>query len=69
MALDTQSHRSSNHHYNDHHKLIKPPHVAIVSTSGLSHLIPLVELAKRLIVQHNFSITFIIPNDGSHLAP
>ncbi|KAM0981780.1 hypothetical protein ACFX2A_015078 [Malus domestica] len=69
MALDTQSHRSSNHHHNDHHKLIKPPHVTIVPTSGLGHLIPLVELAKRLVIQHNFSITFIIPNDGSHLAP
>ncbi|KAL6280551.1 hypothetical protein ACE6H2_017432 [Prunus campanulata] len=54
------------HHHN---KLIKPPHVAIVPTPGIGHLIPLVQLAKRLVVHHSFTFTFIIPNDGSHLAP
>ncbi|BBH03453.1 UDP-Glycosyltransferase superfamily protein, partial [Prunus dulcis] len=49
--------------------LIKPPHVAIVPTPGIGHLTPLVELAKLLLVHHNFTITFIIPNDGLHLAP
>ncbi|KDP25320.1 hypothetical protein JCGZ_20476 [Jatropha curcas] len=42
-----------------------PPHVAIVPTPGMGHLIPVVVLAKKLIDQHNFSVTFIIPNDGS----
>ncbi|KAL6280555.1 hypothetical protein ACE6H2_017436 [Prunus campanulata] len=48
---------------------LKPPHVAIVPTPGLGHLIPLIELAKRLLVHHNFAVTFIIPNDGSSMTP
>ncbi|PQM36756.1 hydroquinone glucosyltransferase-like [Prunus yedoensis var. nudiflora] len=48
---------------------LKPPHVAIVPTLGLGHLIPLIELAKRLVVHHNFAVTFIIPNDGSSMSP
>ncbi|KAH0974980.1 hypothetical protein GBA52_016879 [Prunus armeniaca] len=60
MALDTHGQQQN---------LIKPPHVAIVPTPGIGHLTPLVELAKLLVVHHNFTITFIIPNDGSHLAP
>ncbi|KAL6280556.1 hypothetical protein ACE6H2_017437 [Prunus campanulata] len=48
---------------------LKPPHVAIVPTLGLGHLIPLIELAKRLVVHHNFTVTFIIPNDGSSMSP
>ncbi|BBH03457.1 UDP-Glycosyltransferase superfamily protein [Prunus dulcis] len=54
MELDTQ-------------QKLNPPHVAIVPTPGLGHLIPLVELAKRFVVQHNFTVTFIIPNDGSSM--
>ncbi|KAG5231445.1 hypothetical protein OIU77_010448 [Salix suchowensis] len=42
-----------------------PPHVAILPSPGMGHLIPLVELAKRLVHRHNLSITFIIPTDGS----
>ncbi|KAL9397003.1 hypothetical protein Peur_011256 [Populus x canadensis] len=42
-----------------------PAHVAILPSPGMGHLIPLVELAKRLVHQHNFSITFVIPTDGS----
>ncbi|BFG31909.1 hypothetical protein CerSpe_181830 [Prunus speciosa] len=48
---------------------LKPLHVAIVPTPGLGHLIPLIELAKRLVVHHNFAVTFIIPNDGSSITP
>ncbi|XP_004298887.1 PREDICTED: hydroquinone glucosyltransferase-like [Fragaria vesca subsp. vesca] len=44
-------------------------HVAIVPTPGLGHLIPLTELAKRLVVHHNFAVTFFIPNDGTNLTP
>ncbi|XP_072964859.1 UDP-glycosyltransferase 72B3-like [Typha angustifolia] len=37
----------------------RAPHVAMVSTPGMGHLIPLAELAKRLVAQHGFSITLI----------
>ncbi|KAK3434954.1 hypothetical protein EUGRSUZ_D02353 [Eucalyptus grandis] len=40
-------------------------HIAIVPTPGMGHLIPLAEFAKRLIHRHSFSVTFVIPNDGS----
>ncbi|XP_050238723.1 hydroquinone glucosyltransferase [Mercurialis annua] len=39
-------------------------HVAILPSPGMGHLIPLVELAKRLVHQHNISITFIVPSNG-----
>ncbi|KAJ6338361.1 hypothetical protein OIU76_007934 [Salix suchowensis] len=42
-----------------------PAHVAILPSPGMGHLIPLAELAKRLVHQHNCSITFVIPTDGS----
>nr|XP_015887616.2 hydroquinone glucosyltransferase-like [Ziziphus jujuba var. spinosa] len=40
-------------------------HIAIVPSPGISHLIPFVEFAKRLVVQHsNFHVTCIIPTNG-----
>ncbi|XP_057510861.1 hydroquinone glucosyltransferase-like [Actinidia eriantha] len=45
------------------------PHIAIVPTPGMGHLIPLTEFAKRLTLQHNFSITFLVPTDGSPMKP
>ncbi|KAI8572724.1 hypothetical protein RHMOL_Rhmol01G0221800 [Rhododendron molle] len=30
----------------------------------MGHLIPLCEFAKRLVLTHNFSVTFIVLNDG-----
>ncbi|KAJ0582176.1 putative hydroquinone glucosyltransferase [Helianthus annuus] len=42
----------------------RTPHIAIVPSPGMGHLIPLVEFAKRLKNHHNISATFIIPNDG-----
>ncbi|XP_071701380.1 hydroquinone glucosyltransferase-like [Rutidosis leptorrhynchoides] len=42
----------------------RPPHIAIVPSPGMGHLIPLVEFAKKLKNQHNIHATFIIPNDG-----
>ncbi|XP_044501386.1 hydroquinone glucosyltransferase-like [Mangifera indica] len=42
----------------------KMPHIAIVPTPGMGHLIPLIEFAKRLFHQHQFAVTFIIPNNG-----
>ncbi|GAB4857514.1 hypothetical protein Ancab_015422 [Ancistrocladus abbreviatus] len=41
------------------------PHVAIIPTPGLGHLIPLTEFARQLVIRHNFSFTFLIPTDGS----
>ncbi|XP_057981359.1 hydroquinone glucosyltransferase [Malania oleifera] len=40
------------------------PHVAILPSPGMGHLIPLVEFAKRLVHRHGFSFTFIVPTDG-----
>uniref|UniRef100_A0A5B7CBB3 Glycosyltransferase n=1 Tax=Davidia involucrata TaxID=16924 RepID=A0A5B7CBB3_DAVIN len=40
-------------------------HIAIVPTPGMGHLIPLTEFAKRLVLHHNSSVTFIVPTDGS----
>ncbi|XP_044493839.1 hydroquinone glucosyltransferase-like [Mangifera indica] len=42
----------------------KKPHIAVVPTPGMGHLIPLIEFAKRLVQQHPFTVTFIIPNTG-----
>ncbi|KAK2966494.1 hypothetical protein RJ640_019023 [Escallonia rubra] len=47
----------------------QPPHVAILPTPGMGHLIPLTEFAKRLVLHHSFTITFIIPTDGSSMQP
>ncbi|KAJ4958384.1 hypothetical protein NE237_025495 [Protea cynaroides] len=43
---------------------MKTSHIAILPSPGMGHLIPLAELAKRLIHYH-FSITIIIPTDGT----
>ncbi|XP_042480215.1 hydroquinone glucosyltransferase-like [Macadamia integrifolia] len=43
---------------------LQTPHLILLPSPGIGHLIPLVELAKRLIL-HNFSITFTIPTDGN----
>ncbi|XP_021757633.1 hydroquinone glucosyltransferase-like [Chenopodium quinoa] len=40
------------------------PHIAIIPTPGMGHLIPLIELATRL-TRLNFTITILILNDGS----
>ncbi|CAI0542258.1 unnamed protein product [Linum tenue] len=41
------------------------PRIAILPSPGMGHLIPLVELAKRLVNNHNLSVTFIVPTaDG-----
>ena len=33
------------------------PHVAIIPSPGIGHLIPLVELAKRLLDNHGFTVS------------
>lgn len=40
------------------------PHIAILPSPGMGHLIPLVEFSKRLIFHHQFSVTLILPTDG-----
>ncbi|XP_071725209.1 hydroquinone glucosyltransferase-like [Rutidosis leptorrhynchoides] len=40
------------------------PHIAILPSPGMGHLIPLAEFAKRLVHCHNFQVTFIIPLDA-----
>ncbi|KAL8254083.1 hypothetical protein R6Q59_032310 [Mikania micrantha] len=47
----------------------KTPHIAIVPSPGMGHLIPLVEFAKKLKNNHNISATFMIPNDGPLSTP
>eukprot|EP01018_Ginkgo_biloba_P001260 Gb_09179 [translate_table: standard] len=39
--------------------MAQKPHVAIFPSVGMGHLIPIAELAKRLAVYHDFSITLI----------
>ncbi|KAL0412150.1 UNVERIFIED_CONTAM: Hydroquinone glucosyltransferase [Sesamum latifolium] len=45
------------------------PHIAILPTPGMGHLIPLLQFAKNLLHRHHFSATFIIPTDGPLLGP
>ncbi|XP_040991376.1 hydroquinone glucosyltransferase-like [Juglans microcarpa x Juglans regia] len=40
-------------------------HIAILPSPGMGHLIPIVELAKRLALHHNFRVTCIIPTTGT----
>ncbi|PON67268.1 UDP-glucuronosyl/UDP-glucosyltransferase [Parasponia andersonii] len=39
------------------------PHVAILPSPGLGHLNPLVEFARRLVTDHDFTVTFVVPTD------
>ncbi|KAB5526798.1 hypothetical protein DKX38_020645 [Salix brachista] len=36
------------------------PHVAIMSSPGMGHITPLLEIAKRLVVRHDFHVSFIV---------
>ncbi|XP_061346437.1 hydroquinone glucosyltransferase-like [Gastrolobium bilobum] len=46
--------------------MAKTTHIAIVSSPGFSHLVPIVEFAKRLVEHHpNFHVSCIIPSLGS----
>lgn len=44
----------------------KTPHIVIVPTPGMGHLIPLIEFTKRLFFIHQFSLSLslIIPSNG-----
>ncbi|KAM1388026.1 hypothetical protein ACFX2I_016199 [Malus domestica] len=37
----------------------KKPHVAVLASPGIGHVTPLLELAKRLVVDHGFHVTFL----------
>ncbi|XP_065621729.1 hydroquinone glucosyltransferase-like [Quercus suber] len=41
------------------------PHIALLPSPGMGHLLPLVEFAKLLLHHHDFHITCIIPTTGS----
>ncbi|XP_038684226.1 hydroquinone glucosyltransferase-like [Tripterygium wilfordii] len=41
------------------------PHVAVLPSIGIGHLISLIEFSKKLVHHHNFHITLIIPTIGS----
>lgn len=40
------------------------PHVVIVPTPGMGHLIPLAELAKRILQITTYQLSFVIPTEG-----
>ncbi|XP_074294317.1 UDP-glycosyltransferase 72E1-like [Silene latifolia] len=44
------------------------PHIALLASPGLGHLIPIVELAKRLVAQHGFTVTVFAVTTGAHQA-
>ncbi|KAL7127999.1 hypothetical protein ABFS83_14G286600 [Erythranthe nasuta] len=47
-----------------------PRNIALLPPPGfLGHLIPFIELAKKLVLNHNCTVTLIIPNDGSSMEP
>ncbi|XP_058745522.1 hydroquinone glucosyltransferase-like [Vicia villosa] len=46
------------------HQQKLPPLIAMVSSPGMGHLIPMTEFAKRLTNHHNLPVTFIIPSDA-----
>lgn len=39
----------------------KTPHIAILPSPGMGHLIPMAEFAKRIVKHHPISVTIIIP--------
>ncbi|XP_057968866.1 hydroquinone glucosyltransferase-like [Malania oleifera] len=41
------------------------PHLAMIPTPGMGHIIPLTEFAKQLVLRHRFTVTLIILDDGS----
>ncbi|MBA0548766.1 hypothetical protein Golob_019844, partial [Gossypium lobatum] len=44
---------------------LQTPHIAILPSPGMGHLIPLVQFARSLVHQHNFTVTFVIPTNDS----
>lgn len=47
--------------------LYKPTHIVLLSSPGLGHLMPIIELAKRFQIHHNFKLTILaITSQTSH---
>ncbi|KAI9089200.1 hypothetical protein K1719_029479 [Acacia pycnantha] len=47
-------------------QMANKPHAALLASPGVGHLIPAIELAKRLLTHHNFLITvFVVTTDSS----
>ncbi|KAI4314879.1 hypothetical protein L6164_027744 [Bauhinia variegata] len=45
--------------------LITKPHAALLASPGMGHLIPIVELGKRLLTHHGFDVTiFVVTTDS-----
>ncbi|KAF3439041.1 hypothetical protein FNV43_RR17316 [Rhamnella rubrinervis] len=44
------------------------PHVALLSSPGMGHLIPVLELGKRLVTHHNFSATIFVVSSHTSAA-
>ena len=45
---------------------ITKPHAALLSSPGMGHIIPVIELAKRLSANHGFRVTvFVLETDGT----
>ncbi|KAJ4714468.1 Glycosyltransferase, partial [Melia azedarach] len=45
---------------------ITKPHAALLASPGMGHLIPVLELGKRLVTHHNLHVTvFVVANDTS----
>ncbi|TKY66500.1 Anthocyanidin 3-O-glucosyltransferase 5 [Spatholobus suberectus] len=48
-------------------ELYKPTHVVLLSSPGLGHLIPVIELGKRFALHHNFKVTVLaVTSQTSH---
>ncbi|PKU71420.1 hydroquinone glucosyltransferase [Dendrobium catenatum] len=48
---------------------IKAPHVVLLASPGMGHLIPIAELAKRLVIHHNFTATVVTFSGFSSQSP
>ncbi|KAI3470207.1 hypothetical protein Pfo_026870 [Paulownia fortunei] len=52
------------------HRLQPAHNIALLPPPGfLGHLIPFIELAKKLVFQHDCTVTLIIPDDGTPMKP
>ncbi|XP_017257068.2 UDP-glycosyltransferase 72B1 [Daucus carota subsp. sativus] len=43
---------------------VAKPHIALLPSPGIGHLVPLLEFAKHLVVHHNVHVSFLIMSSG-----
>jgi coniferyl-alcohol glucosyltransferase len=48
--------------------LQKTAHVVLLSSPGIGHLIPIIELGKRFHIHHNFKVTILVITSQSSQA-